>query len=931
MKRRDFFKIMGIASGAAISACNANNADQKLLPYLVPPEDIIPGVAYFKKSTCMECPANCGIDVKIRDHKPVKLEGNPGHPINDGALCMRGQASLARLYHPGRIQQPLLKDKDGKQNPVSWDEALQALKVVMEKYKTAGLRNTYLSSQTTGTLAHLIDEFCQTLAVERLKEAELIHYGSIKTANQNLFGLNRIPHYHIDKSDTLVTLGADIFETFVSPVQFARQYAGTREPGSFPWYHLEPHLSLTGAASAHRSTIAPGSEPYLPAYLLKNLTLRLPLPETLLAEIPEITAAKAAEITGLTEKVIKCIAADLEKAQKPLIISGGPALSGPNGNVTAAYTALLQWGLGMVGETVNFREAINDASVGTPADTAAFAEACTQDKIGVAFFARLNAFEHQPSLVEKFAKARFKVALANATSPLTETCDLVLPLSHPLETWGDTEPMLGIKSLVQPAMEPLFETKSEGDILLTLLGKDTTYQEYLGNQWAGMDENWILKGYHTAQMEEEPPPVRLTENPTLEKPAPKYQKDSLFILPSLRTFDGRGADIQLLAEVPDPITALTYGAWIGISPADAEKKGLTTGDLLKIKGVEHLPPRRAIIIRGLAEGIFTTTMEGAGELLFQKNGGYLEFPICLEKIVLEKVGGSVQLPILSGGKVTRNRSILPGLEAGHHHAPAHHDEGHGDGHGDGHDKKQAKHKRTSLLPDHEHKDYRWGMVIDLDRCMGCSACVAACYVENNIPMVGEQEHLKGREMAWLRIEPYFDDPERPEFIPMMCQQCDFAPCETVCPVFATYHNPEGLNAQVYNRCVGTRYCANNCPYKARRFNWFDNEDKLPLHGTHNPDLSVRPKGVMEKCTFCIQRIRAAKDKAKDEKRLVKDGEVIPACAQTCPAGAISFGSLMDPKSKVSILAKAAGAYRIQDLLGTEPAVYYIKRKKKDKA
>ncbi|MBN1628949.1 MAG: 4Fe-4S dicluster domain-containing protein [Thermoleophilia bacterium] len=215
------------------------------------------------------------------------------------------------------------------------------------------------------------------------------------------------------------------------------------------------------------------------------------------------------------------------------------------------------------------------------------------------------------------------------------------------------------------------------------------------------------------------------------------------------------------------------------------------------------------------------------------------------------------------------------------------------------------------------------MAVDLDRCTGCSACVAACYTENNLPVVGIQEHMKGREMSWLRIQPYERGDGALAFVPLMCQQCDYAPCETVCPVYATYHNPEGLNAQVYNRCVGTRYCANNCPYKARRFNWFAFEREKPLDLMLNPDVSVRPKGVMEKCTFCIQRIRAAKDVAHDEKRAVRDGDIVPACAESCPTQAIVFGNLLDRASRVYALAHSPRAYRVFEDLGTGPAVYYL--------
>jgi molybdopterin-containing oxidoreductase family iron-sulfur binding subunit len=274
----------------------------------------------------------------------------------------------------------------------------------------------------------------------------------------------------------------------------------------------------------------------------------------------------------------------------------------------------------------------------------------------------------------------------------------------------------------------------------------------------------------------------------------------------------------------------------------------------------------------------------------------------IEGVGITKTGKKVGIPILSGSFSQQGRGLIPD--------PVHLEEG-------------RRHKRWTLYPEHEHKEYRWAMAVDLDRCNGCAACVAACHVENNVPVAGKADHLKGREMSWLRIEPFYEKGQV-AFLPMLCQQCHSAPCESVCPVFAAHHNPEGLNVQVYARCVGTRYCSNNCPYKVRRFNWRQHRWPEPMDRMLNPDVPAREVGVMEKCTFCIQRVRAAKDKAKDEGRKVRDGEFTTACSQSCPTGAIVFGNLLDKESKVYRLAHSGRAYRVFESLGTEPSIYYLR-------
>ncbi|MCU0284993.1 MAG: 4Fe-4S dicluster domain-containing protein [Acidobacteria bacterium] len=901
MKRRDFFKLIGVTSGAALSACKVDNIDRKVLPYLMPPEEgIIPGIPRYVRSTCLECPAHCGLVVKLFDDHPIKLEGIPDHPINNGALCIRGQATLARLYHPNReqIKQPLIKKTDGSYHPVSWPEAGEFFRSAVNETKSKSLRNVFLSSRTTGTLNILIDEFCRAFEMERLKEVEIYNHNEIKNANRLLFGLPLLPYYRIDQCDTLVTLGVDLFETFLSPVEWGRQYAAAKTKNQFTWHHIEPYLTLTGASADHRHIINPGSEPYLLAYLIHNLKLRDNIDhetKNLLDQVPNYPIDKVSGITGLDPNAVHAVTQALEKAKQPLIISGGPAAAHINGPIAAAYTALLQWGLGMTDNTVDFEHAFNYDHVGSRDDIVAFGDACREGKIGTALLANIHGLPILKTLLETIKNIRFKVVITDRPGPLTEICDLVLPLAHFLESWGDVEPRAGIKCLVQPAILPMHHTKSEGEILLTLLSREQTYRDYLFKQWQNYGNEWRTQGYLITPVKHQN--IGLLRGINLEKPTAPYRENCLFIVPSLRTFDGRGKDIALLEEIPEPMTAISYGNWLAVSPFDAREKNLANGDIVEIQKTPDKLNIPVTILPGLAPGIMQMTIDSldAGTLISNN-----KFSFCLEDLKLVKTGESIKLAMLSGGKEARNRRILP-FEEQHDHA------------------------RHTLYPPHSHEHYRWGMVIDLDLCTGCSSCVAACYIENNVPVVGKKEHIRGREMSWLRIEPYYDNPMKPEFIPMLCQHCDYAPCEPVCPVFATYHSSEGLNTQIYNRCVGTRYCANNCPYKVRRFNWFDSPDAMPLYGTANPELLVRPKGVMEKCTFCLQRIRFAWDKAKDENRLIQDNEVIPACAQTCPTGAITFGNLMDPGANVSKLIKSAGIYRIFAQLGTEPAVYYLKR------
>ena len=409
---------------------------------------------------------------------------------------------------------------------------------------------------------------------------------------------------------------------------------------------------------------------------------------------------------------------------------------------------------------------------------------------------------------------------------------------------------------------------------------------------------------------------------------------ALVVYPSLSHYDGRGANRPWLQELPDPMMMNVWDSWIEIHPQDAAAAGISTGDAIQVSSPYAQFDLPAQVSTAVKPGVVAIPI-GQGHTSYGRYANNVgNNPIDLldpkpsektsglewagMKVELLKKSDRLVLATVSGSDTQHDRGIVQSVPLAalvETRTPA--SEG------------QHKEEALSMYADHEHPNHRWGMTIDIDKCTGCSACVAACYAENNIPVVGKEQVAVGREMAWIRIERYFDEhSETPhaDFAPMLCQQCDNAPCETVCPVYAAYHTEEGLNGQVYNRCIGTRYCANNCPYKVRRFNWFEAQWVEPLNWQLNPDVTVRSKGVMEKCTFCVQRISDGKNTARNERRPVRDGEIIPACAQTCPAEAITFGDLKDVNSSVSrlIAEEDQRDYKVLEELNTRPAVTYLK-------
>jgi molybdopterin-containing oxidoreductase family iron-sulfur binding subunit len=922
--------MLGLVSGAAaLSSCGSEKGQKELVSLLVPAEDgIIPGTETWQPSTCCECPAHCGLLTRIRESRAVKLEGNPRHPVNRGGLCLRGQASLWRLYHPQRLQTPLKRQADGRLQAISWAQAFSVIAEALQHNRQQGRKNAWLAGRTSGTLNTLIEEFCDSLDIERLAEFEPFSHAALRQSYGLLFDQADLPRYRVDQADLLITIGADLLETFLSPVDYTIQASALAADKKRHWTHLEPHYSLTGANADDRLVLKPGSEGSLLLWLLQSLAsqgrYQSRMPQALRDVLPTSDLAATAAATGLQPQQLQELAKRFIRAKKPLLIVGGIATGHRNGQSVALLGALLQWLTALPWGGLDFSAAENYSRVGSLLDLKDLSRQLAADRVGVLFVSRCNPVRHSPTALElktALAKARLKVGLADLADDTTEQMDLILPLAHSLETWGDTEPRRGVIGLLQPIASPRHQALSEGDLLLQLLQQTTgkspaiNWETYLQSNWQKRFSRARLGQLMEEGTLSEPqskPSIRLNQAraakalQNLQLKAP-LTLPAAVIVPSIRSFDGRSRSLELLSEIPDPLTTISYGSWIAVAPQTADRLRLRDGGELQIKTADWQSTLPLRLQPGLATEVLTLPMDSLpapATGIDPLTGEALRY---YESLQLKPTGKLQRLPILAGSPSQQGRGLIP--------KPVHRQKKH---------EQQNHGPRASFYPEPKYENYRWAMAIDLQRCVGCSACVASCYIENNIPVVGASDHLAGREMSWLRIEPFYDEQGRVDFLPMLCQHCNYAPCEAVCPVYAAYHNPEGLNVQVYNRCVGTRYCSNNCPYKVRRFNWWQHKPTPPLDQLRNPDLPVRQKGMMEKCTFCLQRIRIAKDRAKDENRLVQDGEVTTACAQSCPAGAIVFGNLLDKESQIYRLTHSQRAYRVLAELGTEPGVHYLR-------
>jgi molybdopterin-containing oxidoreductase family iron-sulfur binding subunit len=801
-------------------------------------------------------------------------------------------------------------------------------------------------------------------------------YESLRTANQKVFGVDGLISYQMEEADFIVSFGADFLETWLSPVGYAekfKQMHSLKQGKKGLFFHVSPYQSLTGANADLWISCKPDGEAALALGLLKE-TLSVGrsdyLPEEIRDTIEDAAASytqeKAIQLSGVSPEVYEKLKAHLFRARKPLLLGIGSGGSGINAVKTNVAVNLLNLVLDPEFTLLDFNNRHRVEIVARRSQVLEFFKTLEEGAVDLLLLNNVNPVYALPpangirTVLEKHSG--FKVSFSNFMDETTALADLILPVALPLETWDEYGGLQGMVSTLQPAMGSLTGAPVLGDVLLrTAFGEEKTsknyklylYEQLMNQGRIGGQKGWIRAFQKGGNFETRSGQKSLSMGDVSDAlttipsaAAEPMQSELVFIaVPSIRFFDGRGANKPWLCEAPDPLTKVAWQTPVLMHPETLAQRGLRQGEIIRIETEWGGAEAPIYETKGVRPGLLVM---GAGQG-HEAYGRYAREmglnptvllppdvePVCggplsgVASVSVRKTGRYTKLAHTDGSRIPHGRKIalsinLKELDHGRPHKT--------DGLSmdtfpltlplpEGYDRER------DIYPVHEHKAYRWAMVVDLDRCIGCGACAVACYAENSLGVVGLERIIEGREMSWLEVQRY-QDPKRMEritFLPMLCQHCDNAPCESVCPVYAPHHSKEGLNNQIYNRCIGTRFCSQNCPYKVRRFNWFSWRWPEPLNLQLNPDVTVRSKGVMEKCSFCIQRIKEAHGNAKDEKREIKDGEIQPACLQTCPTGVFTFGNLSDKKSQVRKMVEDRRAYQVMGYLNTKPAVIYLKK------
>jgi len=945
--RRTFLKVMGASLGiAGLASCRWPK--ELIMPFASRPEGRIPGVPQ-QYATVMELGGVAvGLLVTSVDGRPIKIEGNPLHPGSLGAASARHQASVLELYDPDRSKQ-IVRREGAQAFPQSWDEFLAFASPQFAMLRAEGGRGlAVLTGETSSsTVARLRKRFESVFPAATWYEWEPWSRANEREGLRRALGHGVRAVYRLDEAETVLCLDADPLFEDPDALRHAREFASRRrgDGAMVRLYAAEPAVSLTGAMADHRLAVDPSAV----AGVLRTLAAELVRAGLALPTVERAADTSTGDYLAFTQAAARDLLAHLGRG---LVIAGPrqpPAVHALAHRINAA--------LGAVGRVVRYVDSGpggDGAHRGTITELAA---AARSGEVRTLVILGGNPAYDAPvelDLPAALASVPTTIRLGLFDDETSRVSRWHVPQAHFLECWGDARAWDGTVSVQQPLIDALYGGKSAIELLALVLGNPSasgydlvreTVCERMGA--TGFEPAWrralhdgVLAGSEFPAAPVQPPADTELAEAASEAPGDTTADGPFTIVfaPDARVHDGRFANNAWLQELPDPLTKITWDNAALLSPASAEKLGVRDGDLVRITSAGRSLEIAAYVMPGQADGVVVLPL-GYGRTAAGRVGNGVGFNAYALRTsgalwfapgaTVEKTGRTHQLVCTQDHfaidrvgfqeRGIRIRELIREATLAEYKAnPDFAREGQGS-------ERTAPFTSPGLTGEHQ-----WGMSIDLSACIGCNACMVACQAENNIAVVGKDQVRRGREMHWIRVDRYFRGrPESPRlaFQPVACQQCENAPCEQVCPVAATEHSDEGLNEQVYNRCVGTRYCSNNCPYKVRRFNFFNWFLHLPEteRMVFNPDVTVRGRGVMEKCTFCIQRIEAVKIAAGNDRRPIRDGEIAPACAQTCPTEAIVFGDLKDPDSRVARLHRHPRAYGILSELATRPRNLYLAR------
>ncbi len=936
VNRRDFLRLMGASLAlAGLGAC-ARKPAEEIVPYVETPEELVLGKPLHFASAFTLSGFATGVVVESHEGRPVKIEGNPQHPLSVGATLPFAQAAILDLYDPQRSQVVLQSGRIS-----TWEAFMGpagARMAVQREKRGAGLR-ILTGAVTSPTLGAQMRALLEALPDARWIQYEPVSRGNSRAAARLAFGQELDSFLHLDRAAVIVSLDADVLFSEPASLRYARDFSAARRVRGGRermnrLYVAEPAPSITGSMADHRLAVRAGDI----AALAQALAARLGV---------KGSAGAGAQASASHAAWLDAAAGDLSAHRGTSVVVAGESQP-PDVHLLAHA---LNQALGNSGKTSVLIEPAQERLEGRMETLQELVSEMQEGAVESLFIFDANPVFTAPvdlRFAEALSKVPFRVHLGLNDNETAALCHWHLPKCHFLESWGDAKSYDGTVTILQPLIAPLYAGRTEHEMVALLSGSGATssydlVREFWRSRIQVKDfETWWRRVLHDGIVDGTgavPKPVTVRpQSLTTAEPvkaantvnAPDQALELVF-RPDPTIWDGRFANNAWLQELPKPLTKLTWDNAALISPRTAQRLELQSGDIIELQAGNNRVAAPVWINPGQADESVAVNF-GYGRTRVGDVGrgtgfnAYVlrttEHPWFASGLQIAKTGRRMELASTQGHHSMEGRALVRygTLEEYLKDPDFVHEMGH------------EPPPELTLYPEFKFDGPAWGMVIDTNVCIGCNACVVACQAENNIPVVGKTEVLRGREMHWIRLDRYYEGPaEDPQvlFQPVPCMHCEKAPCELVCPVAATVHSAEGLNDMVYNRCVGTRYCSNNCPYKVRRFNFFQYSDfdSPTLKLGRNPDVTVRSRGVMEKCTYCVQRINRGRIEAKKDNRPIRDGEVVPACAQACPTEAIVFGDIHDPKSAVARLKQEPLNYSLLGELNTRPRTTYLGRLK----